>query len=346
MSVRRPHQRMLLSSIVLLAVLCWPTPVSADDPPSFDFTTPVFGLAAAPDGGLLVADSGAGVIELRRGAGGVVAELPFVTDVAPIGRGTMWAVTSPPDGWLYRVSRSGTPRRIADISGFEANVNPDGGVIESNPFDLARLGGGRVLVADAAANAVLIANRRGGVDWVATLPVEFVSTENVKSLAGCPDAPDEFAFVCDLPAEIPAEAVATSVAVGPDGAYYVSELKGFPAPVGESKVWRIAPGTRHADCGSSSACSVVADDFTSIIDITFGPDGTLHVVELDEASWLALELGFGTGGSVNACTWGSFACDVEAGDLPIPMAAAVTKSGRVFAAILALVPGEARVIAI
>jgi hypothetical protein len=34
---------------------------------------------------------------------------------------------------------------------------------------------------------------------------------------------------------------------------------------------------------------VVADGFTSIVDLTFGPDGTLYDVELDEASWAALE---------------------------------------------------------
>jgi hypothetical protein len=345
MLVRR-FRRVLVPSTVALAMVFAPTIANAVDPPSFDFTTPLFGLAAAPDGSLLVADAGAGVIELRKGAGGVVAELPNVTDVAPIGRGSMWALTTLPDGWLYRVSRSGKPRKVADIGGFEASVNPDGGIIESNPFDLARLGGGRALVADAAANALLIANRRGGVDWVATLPAELVPTGDAKELVGCPDAPEDFAFVCELPDQIPAEAVPTSVAVGPDGAYYVSELKGFPAPLGRSRIWRIERGTRHASCATSDACSVVADGFTSIVDINFGPDGTLHVVEMDEAGFLAVELGGGIGGTVNACEWGSFDCTEEAAELPIPIAVAVTKFGDVFAAIAALIPGEAKVIEI
>src|SRR5205809_1011097 len=92
-------------------------------------------------------------------------------------------------------------------------------------FGLAA-GSGNVLIADAGANALLIANRRGGVNWVATLPDELVSTDNAKTLAGCPDAPPELADICNLPDEIPAQAVSTSVAVGPDGAYYVTELKG------------------------------------------------------------------------------------------------------------------------
>jgi hypothetical protein len=70
-------------------------------------------------------------------------------------------------------------------------------------------------------------------------------------------------------------------------------------------------------------------------------------VEIDEASWLTVELGLATeGGTVNACSWPSFTCSVEAGDLPIPMAVAVNRAGDVFAAIAALIPGEAKVIEI
>ena len=100
---------------------------------------------------------------------------------------------------------------------------------------------------------------------------------------------------------IPAQPVATSVAVGPDGAYYVGELKGFPAPTGESRVWRIEPGARNVQCGESKKCTLVLDGFTSIIDLTFGPDGRLNVAQIDDASWLAMEVGVGLGGSVRSC---------------------------------------------
>lgn len=258
----------------------------------------------------------------------------------------MWALTTMPDGLLYMVNRSGTPRPVAEISAFEAAENPDGGEIDSNPFDLAALGGGRVLVADAAANAVLIADRTGHIDWVATLPNELASSAHAKTLAGCPNPPAELAFVCGLPEMMPAEPVTTSVAVGPDGAYYVSELKGFPAPLGASKVWRIEPGTRHAECGSSPACEVVVDGFTSIVDINFGPDGTLYVVELDENSWLGLETNPPQmqGGTINACAWGTFDCTERESGLPIPMAVAITRANDVYAAIWALVPDQAQVV--
>ncbi|MFE9691896.1 ScyD/ScyE family protein [Micromonospora sp. NPDC005806] len=317
--------------------------------PSYEFASPAFGLATAPDGSLLVADAGAGIVELRNGVGTLAAPLPGVTDVAPIGRGDMFAVTGGGEDAsarkLFRVS-GGATREIADLGAFEAAVNPDGEEIDSNPYDVAALGGGKALVADAGANALLVVDQQGNVDWVATLPDELASTANAKQLAGCPAAPPEFAFVCTLPEMIPAQGVATSVAVGPDGAYYVSELKGFPGPIGASKVWRVEPGTRHAECGTSPACTVVADGFTSIVDLAFAPNGTLYVVEIDEASFLAVELGSGTSGTVNACSPGSWTCTPVATGLSMPMAATVGKDGTVYALTQGLLPGAAKVIAL
>ncbi len=333
-----------------------PTTASASPGvPAYEFASPLFGLATAPDGSLLVADYGAGIVELRGGAGSLVAELPGVTDIAPIGRGDMFAVTGagPFDtSWkLFRVSR-GQTQQIADLLAFEIAVNPDGGAIDSNPFDVAALSGGRALVADAGGNVLLIVDGRGNVDWIATLPDELAPTDNVKNLVGCPSPAPGFEWACDLPPMMPAQPVATSIAVGPDGAYYVGELKGFPAPLGMSRVWRIEPGTLHAHCGTSPACTVVMDGFTSIVDLTFGPDGTLYVTELDELSWLPVELvlsGFpflGIGGTVNACGPGSWTCTEVATELPMSMAATVGTDGVVYAVIWALVPGAARVIAL
>jgi hypothetical protein len=200
-------------------------------------------------------------------------------------------------------------------------------------------------VADAGGNDLLIVNNSGKIDWIATLPVELVSTENIKALFECPAGPPN---ICNLPAQIPAQPVATSVAIGPDGAYYMGELKGFPAPTGASRVWRIEPGTRHARCGTSPACTVVADGFTSIVDLAFGDDGTLYVVELDEASWFAVEVltGKAVGGTVNACDLAAGTCAPVATDLTMPIAVSIGKGGEVFALVGALIPGGAEVITV
>lgn len=315
---------------------------------TYEFSTPIFGLAVAPDGSLLVADAGAGIVELRHDVGALVAELPGVTDIAPIGRGDMFAIRGggpgQTTGALFRVSRGNT-RQLADLYAFEAAANPHPTAVDSNPFDVEALSGGKALIADAGGNDLLIADQTGRVDWVAVFPNELVSTANAKSLAGCPNPLPGLESRCSLPPMIPAQPVSTSIAIGPDGAYYVGELKGFPAPTGESRIWRIEPGTLHADCASSPACTVVADGFTSIVDLTFAPDGRLYVVELDEASWLAVEDGVGMiGGTVNACDTSTWTCTEVATQLTMPIAAAVDRGGRVYAAINALVPGAAQVV--
>lgn len=348
--MKRSFWAMLLLLAALVAV---PVAAFADGVPAYNFATPVFGLAAAPDGSLLVADSGAGIVELRNGKASLVMELPGVADIAPIGRGVMFAITGGGEGEtagrLFRVAR-GNKREIANLMAFEANVNPDGGEIDSNPFDVALLKGGKVLVADAGGNDLLIVDQKGNVDWVANFPSELVSTQHAKNLVGCPTQIPDLAFVCDLPEMMPAQAVITSVTVGPDGAYYVGELKGFPGEPGTSRIWRVEAGTRHAQCESSPACSVVADGFTSIVDLAFGKNGVLYVVEFDEAGFLAVELaqfgmpGLTQGGTVSACQLAAGTCAPVAEGLTLPIAVALDRKGKLYAAVAALIPGAAQVI--
>ncbi len=295
----------------------------------------LFGLAAAPGHTLIVADGGAGPTEVRDGSTALVHELPGVNDTAPIGRGEMLAAVTAEESGLYRVSH-GRAQLVADTSAFENSVDPaqDGTEEGSNPFDLARLSGHQTLIADSAGNSLLVADEQGGLDWVASFPT--------KSIICNPP------FCGPTPVPFPpgAQSVPTSVAIGPDGAYYVGELTGFPGTPGNSKVWRVAPGTRHARCGSSPACTIVGTGFTSIIDLDFGPDGKLYVVELDEASWLAIEPGGPLqplGGTINACSLGTtLSCIVRAGGLPLPTAVAF-QDGSLYATIFALVPGLAQV---
>lgn len=300
------------------------------------FASPLFGLATAPNGDILVADAGAGVATLE---GHLDIPLPRVTDIGPIGRGSMWAITGltgdPGDDTgqaLYRVSK-GKTRMIVDLFDFEAANDPDGAGVDSNPFDVASLGGQAALVVDAGGNVLLRANNQGQVEVIATFPDELVSTDNVKSLIGCPNP----APLCGLPPMIPAQAVPTSIAVGPDGYYYVGELKGFPAPVGVSNVWKVAPD-------GSSMEKVFDGGFTSIIDLAFGPDGMLYVAELDEQSWFAVEVGGGAGGTINKCDLGTKTCTEVAAGIPILTAITFGKRGTLWATTNALIPGLADVI--
>ncbi len=312
------------------------------------FASPLFGLATGPNGDILVADAGAGIAVVQ-GSGSVLeVALPGVTDIAPLGRGTMWASTGAgadptmnTGQGLYRVSKGGV-RLIADLFAFEEANDPDnGGVPDSNPFDVASLGGQAALVADAGGNDLLRVDNRGGVDVVAVFPDELVSTANVQMLVGCPNPSP----LCSLPPMIPAQPTPTSVAVGPDGYYYVGELKGFPAPTNESNVWKVAPGASGVHCGSSPDCVKVFDGgFTSIIDLAFDADGNLLVVELDEQSWFAVEvLGGGVGGTVNSCDLATSTCTEVASSVPMVTAVTVGKRGSIWATRNALSPGQAKV---
>ena len=313
------------------------------------FVSPLFGLAAAPNGDILVADAGSGVVEFKGGETLEIA-LPGITDISPIGRSSLWVTRTGTEPLadsgqaLLRVS-NGSTRVIANLFAFEAAYDPDGGSApESNPFDVQSLGGQGALVADAAANDLLQVDNRGQIEVLAVFPKELVSTADLKALLGCPSPAEP---LCFLPPMLPAQAVPTSVTVGGDGAYYVGELKGFPAPLGESRIWRVAPEASWASCGTTPDCEVVFDGgFTSIIDMAFGPDGLLYVLEFDEASWFAVELGLGVGATINACDLDSLICEEVVSGLPIATAIAFDKRGGLWATQNALIPGLATVVAV
>jgi hypothetical protein len=272
-----------------------------------------------------VADAGQGIVDADSGR--IVAALPGVNDVAPIGRSSMWAVTTTDtDAAVHRIEGRRTTK-IASTLEFENSVDPAGDGIEegSNPFDLARLNGGQVLIADAAGNSLLHVHQEKGIDWVATFPAQPLP---------CPEA------ICGPGVVIPAHAVPTSVVVGPDGAYYVGELTGFPFTPGKARIWRIEPGTRHAVCGTSSACSLVADDLTAIIDLQFGPDGRLYVAQLDDAGLLAFEGGEGVGGSIRACEVATGDCDVVASGIPM-LTAIAFRGNSIWHTVWSLIPEAA-----
>jgi len=135
--------------------------------------------------------------------------------------------------------------RAADISGAECANNYDRADRSSRPYAIAALGPGRQLVVDAGANA-LFDVRGAQVGLVAVLP---------RTARG-------------------AQSVPTSVAIGPDGAYYVGEFVGEPARGKprrwEARVWKVIPG---------QAPVVHLRGFNAITGLAFAPDGTLYVTE-------------------------------------------------------------------
>jgi hypothetical protein len=146
-------------------------------------------------------------------------------------------------GTLIHVAASGRWKVIADVSAHEAAENPAGGALDSNPYGVLAEPGARV-VADAGANALLRVGANG----------------NISTLAVFPSRPTRST-----------DSVPTAVVVGPDGAYYVSELTGVPFTAGAARVYRVEP-----DGGTPE---IFLEGFKTIIDLDFGPDGSLYVLQ-------------------------------------------------------------------
>jgi len=165
----------------------------------------------------------------------------------PIGLGAeptaLRSALDPDLGWLIRARKNGAWEKVTDIARYEEKANPDGGPFESNPYGLLAGAGGRFVV-DAAANSLLHVSHRGKISTIAVFP----SRAHGRAT----------------------DAVPTAIAWGPDGAYYVGELTGVPFEAGAARVYRVVPG---------KAPTVFLEGFTAIIDLTFGPDGSLYVLQ-------------------------------------------------------------------
>ena len=186
---------------------------------------------------------------------------------------------------------NGGVTKAFDVAANELKNNPDGTDIDSNAVGLARWGN-QWVVADAGGNAV-VSSRQGG-STVAVLP-PVPTTQAVPAFG--------------LPAGFPADAVPTDVVRGPDGAWYVSQLVGFPFEKGSSTIYRVVPG---------SAPQPYAWGLTNVTSLAFASDGTLYAVEMASNGLLA-----GPVGGLMRIHPGSATHDVVAGGLFAPYGVAI-----------------------
>lgn len=358
------------SMLVALALLFSLVPVAfAGGPPSqLPFTVVATGLnnprglAIAPDGSVYVAEAGAGGSgPCVKGEGGpscfgptgsvtriqngrwtrVVTGLPSVagkggteatgpSDVSIGGDGTVRVTVQGVDSsspkvfgargaalWhLLRLTGNGGYQSAADFYTYEATHNPDGREINSDPYALLTQGSGEI-VADAAANDLLAVDAAGTISTLAVFPTRMVPGPGGKM--------------------VPMEAVPDSLAMGPDGAYYVGELTGFPFPVGGAQIYRVVPGQKP---------TVYASGFTNIIGLAFGPDGSLYVLEI-------FKNGLGnvnpqnpaslTGALIRVAPDGTRTTVASQG-LVAPTGLAISKSGTIYISNFGVLAGQGQVV--
>jgi hypothetical protein len=152
---------------------------------------------------------------------------------------------------LGRFNPSGKFRLYENLGDYEITANPHPVAIDSNPYGILALPG-KVVYADAGGNFLAQVTAKGVISTLAVFPNRVITRPNGTMVS--------------------VQAVPTSVAVGPDGDYYVGQLTGGPFTVGVAIVWRVP-----ADGGTPVEAYT---GFTNIIDIAFGPDGSLYVLEI------------------------------------------------------------------
>ena len=143
--------------------------------------------------------------------------------------------------------------RLVDLGAYELLNNPDGQNLNTNLGDLL-IKDNQAYVIDAGGNDLLSLRAFGsGLELETVFPAQ----STTDPLTG---------------QEVVRQFVPTSITLGPDGAFYVGQLTGFPYQEGTARVYRL---------GAQGQPSVYAEGFTNIIDLAFDKAGGLYVLEYD-----------------------------------------------------------------
>ncbi|WP_022890711.1 ScyD/ScyE family protein [Agromyces italicus] len=179
---------------------------------------------------------------------------------------------------------------VADLNAHEVANNPDGNIPpDSNAVGFTALSAESWAVADAGGNTLLAVDE-GGESTVGVFP-------------NGPPVPNPFG-----PGLIPPQAVPTDVAVGPDGAFYVSQLTGFPFPTGGSTIWRVTV---------DGQVSAFATGLTMVTSLAWKGDA-LYAVQLDDGNFFD-----GHVGSLRKVTAGGSVHEAVIANLSAPYGVAI-----------------------
>ena len=283
---------------------------------------------------VLVADGATGTIGLLRADGNLSTVVSGVPGLAGLATRGQWLAygssiadesTEPPvisASGLNLRKPNGTTTYV-DIHAYEVAKNPDAintygitdpkscaagmnytGLVDAHVYAVASWAGDW-LVADAGANAVFRVTDNGGISTLAVLPPVPVqlSAQDVAMLGLGNCAIGDTYWV---------EPVPTGVAIGDDGAIYVSTLPGFPGEsASKGAVWQISPRTGKAVpvvSGLSGPTGIATSGRNIYVAELFG-EGVTVVRDLSKSLLVALpgalSVATGTHGVVWAATMAS-----------------------------------------
>ncbi len=129
----------------------------------------------------------------------------------------------------------------------------------ATPFDMARAPDGTLYISDPGRQLIARVSPRGDVSVYARFA-------DIRTDEGEPYA------------EHPA-----GLAFGPDGDLYVATFAGGVQPEGRSRVYRLRDRNGDGDAADGGERSVAAAGLTAAVDIAFGPDRAMYVVEYGDA---------------------------------------------------------------
>lgn len=243
------------------------------------------GLTPLEDGGMLVAEVGAGRL-LRLGPEGALdvihTGIPHTLDAGPGGSypsgisaavfvdgayyyvvGEYWV---PGYSELYRLEPGATPEPLTGqeiVNRFPTNPL-------TNPYDTVPAPQGGFFVSDSGRNAVFHITMSGSISEYAAFPRR--------------DSPLQ-----DGPKQM--DVVPTGLTLGPDGALYLASLTGYPYPKGEAYVYRLEDSNGDGDASDEGEVTVFARGFTAATDVVFEEDGTLVVTEFTSDMSQLIQMG-------------------------------------------------------
>jgi hypothetical protein len=300
------------------------------------------GVTAAPDGGIYVAEAGkagptcfgegdeqacvAFSSAITRYADGVAKRVvtgllsaggrdgSFTTGadgVSVTANGTIYiAMTAAPDctptdpfpkrardqaGRILKYGPGGKLSPVVNLNAIECKSNPDGTDSNSNPYAVLALGNQKEIAVDAGGNVLYrVDGRRATV-------------------------------MTKLPRTNGHQCVPTSIATGPDGAYYVGCLDEGAGP-GKARVFRVVPGQKP---------TLYRTGFRQITGIAFGPDGSLYVTQLSSKGGQAP-----SGSVVRVSADGSARTALGEGSLFFPAGAAIGLDGALYVSNWSVLPGR------
>lgn len=181
---------------------------------------------------------------------------------------------------------------LADFGRYEADNNPDGTDVITNPYALA-IKGDIGYVVDGGGNTIYSVGLDGsGIKNVVKLPDKLIPPDKlqfptlpegiVDPTGGAPLPPGYTKAPNGLP--VSNQSVPTGIAIAPDGSLTVSEYTYFPYPEGEARIFKVSDDL--------SSIETIADGFTQLTGVAYDPQGNLYALQhINNSEWKEIQQG-------------------------------------------------------